>query len=171
MGVTLERTPLHKQLAAKAMLDAGYSGRETADECELSRSSVSLIQRKFKPDATDLAPYKKALPLAFYAHSNAALLHISPRKLEESSALQLMTIAGIAVDKARSMEGLDRQQFNIVNVVQDCRNVATRVSGELQHLQSLRLAKASTQSECSTNQHVSSEQTVSVSATDDEPAS
>ena len=51
-----------------------------------------------------------------------AMSKVSAEKLDACSAPQLMMVAGIAVDKARDMEGSNRPVFNIVNVVGELRN-------------------------------------------------
>ena len=142
MPTTLERTPetfsipLGKQLAVKALIESGIPYREIAEEIEISPTTVTKIARRFPSNNQVVETLKKTLPATFYTMSTLAMANISPKKLSDSSALQLATVAGICVDKARDMEGSNRPIFNVVTVVNECKQTMDKLNGEIGALQS-----------------------------------
>jgi G:T/U-mismatch repair DNA glycosylase len=118
-ALTLERVPLHKQIYARALLDMGTSTRSVASECSIGLSTVQAIKQKQDYSDKFLEAVKRKLPTAFYALGGLAMSKVSDEKLDVCSAPQLMMVAGIAVDKARDMEGNNRPIVNIVTMVGD----------------------------------------------------
>lgn len=121
---------MHKQIYAKALLDTGATIRAVSEECGIGGSTVIAIKRKPDYDVRFLESVKKQLPTAFYALAGLSLSKVSPEKLDACSAPQLMMVSGIAVDKARDMEGSNRPVFNVVTVINECKQ--TRDKLELQ---------------------------------------
>ena len=119
IALTLERVPLHKQIYARALLDMGTSTRSVASECSIGLSTVQAIKQKQDYSAQFLEAVKRKLPTAFYALGGLAMSKVTEDKLEACSAPQLMMVSGIAVDKARDMEGNNRPIVNIVTMVGD----------------------------------------------------
>jgi hypothetical protein len=140
---SLVNTPTHKQIYARAMLDSGASIRTVAEECGMGCSTVVAIKRKPDYNMKFLDSVKRMLPTAFYALAGLAMSKVSVDKLEQCSAPQLMMVAGIAVDKARDMEGSNRPIFNVVTVINECKQTRDKLEGQMQRLQ---LAKARMQS-------------------------
>ena len=118
-ALTLERVPLHKQIYARALLDMGTSTRSVAEECSIGLSTVQAIKHKQDYSEQFLESVKRKLPTAFYALGGLAMSKVSEEKLDACSAPQLMIVAGVAVDKARDMEGSNRPVVNIVTMVGD----------------------------------------------------
>ena len=119
IALTLERVPLHKQIYARALLDMGTSTRSVASECSIGLSTVQAIKQKQDYSEQFLEAVKRKLPTAFYALGGLAMSKVTEDKLEACSAPKLMMVSGIAVDKARDMEGNNRPIVNIVTMVGD----------------------------------------------------
>ena len=131
LHLTLERVPLHKQIYAKALLDMGAGLNAVADECSIGKSTVVAIKRKTDYGTSVLEAAKRSMPAAFYAIAGLSMSKVSPSKLDACSAPQLMMVAGIAVDKARDMEGSNRPIFNIVNVVNDAQRTIAKLDAQM----------------------------------------
>lgn len=136
-ALTLERVPIHKQIYAKALLETGATVRAVADECEIGQSTVVAIRRKPDYSANILESAKRMLPTAFYALAGLSMSKVSPDKLDACSAPQLMMVAGIAVDKARDMEGSNRPVFNLVNIVNETQRTIERLNSELSSIKTV----------------------------------
>lgn len=130
-GITLERVPLHKQIVTKALLEANYSNRQIAEELDIGVNTVTAIRNKNLPESTLMESVKKVLPAAFYTLGALAISKVSPEKLDGCSAPQLMMVSGIAIDKARDMEGSNRPVFNIVTVVQEAQKTMAKLEAEM----------------------------------------
>jgi hypothetical protein len=124
--------PLHKQIAIQGMLAAGMSYRQIQDDADVAPNTIAAIKRKSIPESMLLDSIKKVLPTAFYALSSMAVMKVTPEKLDACSAPQLMMVAGISVDKARDMEGSNRPVFNIVTVVNECKQTRDKMERQLQ---------------------------------------
>ena len=74
------------------------------------------IKRLVPANLNEVERCKKTVVGSFYGLARGCQEHITPSKLEESSAYQLMGMASLAVQAARDMEGLNRPVFNIVDV-------------------------------------------------------
>jgi hypothetical protein len=129
--ITLEQTPIHKQIYARALLDAGASIRAVAEKCDMGDSTVVKIKRKPDFNPNFLEAVKRSLPMAFYALAGLAMSKVSPEKLDACSAPQLMMVAGIAVDKARDMEGSNRPVFNVVTVINECKQTRDKLEQQM----------------------------------------
>lgn len=135
--VTLTRTPEAKQVYARALFDLGFTIREVTRKAGISNDTAMAIKRRCDYNSDSLEQLKKILPNKFYGLANESLNHLSPEKLEKCSAPQLMMVTGIAIDKARDMEGSNRPQFNIVTVVNECRQTSERLAKEIGTLDTL----------------------------------
>lgn len=116
MPITLERTPHQKQVFAKALLESAYNITQTAKLTGLNRRTVMEINSRSDYEMEAIARIQKRLPAKFYITSDWALNNLTPEKMEACSAPQLMMVAGIAIDKARDMEGSNRPVINIVEL-------------------------------------------------------
>ena len=69
---------------------------------------------------------QKRLPAKFLHVANWSVDNITPEKLENCSAPQLMMVAGIAVDKARDMAGdTARSGFSVVDIAMNLQKALT----------------------------------------------
>lgn len=139
LHLTLERVPIHKQIYARALLDTGASVRTVAEECSIGNSTVVAIKRKTDYDMRFLDTVKRSLPTAFYALAGLSLSKVSPEKLDACSAPQLMMVSGIAVDKARDMEGSNRPVFNVVTVINECKQTRDKLEQQMTRVQEARM--------------------------------
>lgn len=116
--ITLERTPHLKQVFAKALLDAPipFTIARVCKETGLDYRTVKEISRRNDYKIEAIQAIQKRLPAKFYITSDWALDNLTPAKMEACSAPQLMMVAGIAIDKARDMEGLNRPVINLVEL-------------------------------------------------------
>ncbi len=78
--------------------------------------TVIAIKRQTPSNITDVEQCKKTVIGNFYGLARASQENITLEKLELSSAYQLMGMASLAVQAARDMEGLNRPQFNVIEV-------------------------------------------------------
>lgn len=115
-GLTLKRTPYQKQIWVKALLDAGMSIRSVAKQSGVSTMSVIAIKRLVPSNTSDVEQCKKTVVGSFYGLARGCQEHITPSKLEESSAYQLMGMASLAVSAARDMEGFNRPIINVMDI-------------------------------------------------------
>lgn len=110
------RTPHQKQVWVKALLESGMSIRSVAKQSGISVPTVMAIKRLIPSNLTEVETCKKTVVGSFYGLARGCQENITPSKLEESSAYQLMGMASLAVQAARDMEGLNRPVFNVVEV-------------------------------------------------------
>ena len=128
---------MHKQIYARALFDAGATLDKVADECSIGRATAVAIRRKTDYETSILDRVKRSLPTAFYTLAGLAMSKVSGEKLDNCSAPQLMMVAGIAVDKARDMEGSNRPVFNVVSIISECKQTRDKLQGQLDRLASL----------------------------------
>lgn len=114
--ITLKNTPHQKQVFAKSLLESGFSKSQTAKLSHLSQHTIDEINRRSDYSIEEISKIQKRLPAKFYITSDWALNNLTPEKMESCSAPQLMMVAGIAIDKARDMEGSNRPIVNIVEL-------------------------------------------------------
>jgi len=114
--ITLERTPYQKQVWIKSLLDSGMSLRAIAKQSGVSQDTVLAVKRLVPSNISDVEQCKKTVVGSFYGLARGCQEHITPSKLEESSAYQLMGMASLAVQAARDMEGLNRPIINVVDI-------------------------------------------------------
>jgi hypothetical protein len=114
--ITLERTPHQQQVFCKALIESGHSVSSAAKLTHLSRNTVAEIRDRTDYDLASIQQIQKRLPAKFYITADWAINNLTADKLESCSAPQLMMVAGIAVDKARDMEGNNRPVINIVEL-------------------------------------------------------
>lgn len=90
--------------------------RAISKQSGLSQDTVIAIKRLVPSNLTEVEQCKKTVVGSFYGLARGCQEHITPSKLEDSSAYQLMGMASLAVQAARDMEGLNRPVFNVVEV-------------------------------------------------------
>lgn len=110
------RTPYQKQVWVKALLESGMTLRAVAKQAGIAIDTVIAIRRLMPSNLTEVEACKRTVVGSFYGLARGCQEHITPSKLEESSAYQLMGMASLAVQAARDMEGLNRPQFNVIDI-------------------------------------------------------
>lgn len=116
-----KRLGLPAKIAIAAMKDSGMSATNAA---KASNVHISTIIRAWdNPELEDLSPSivrktKIGLGGLFYKRALESTLAISPIKLEQASALQLATVAGIMTEKGRLMEGLSTDNVSFRGISQ-----------------------------------------------------
>jgi hypothetical protein len=131
MPVTLERIPHDKQVAVATFLDMGYSYNKIAKSLYIGKHTISRIAQSMPANSAEVEQCKKLMMQKSYAVSNRAINRITDEKLDACSAPQLAMVSGIFIDKARDIEGLNRPQFNIVNVVNDCEQTRAKLDAQM----------------------------------------
>lgn len=129
--ITLERIPHEKQVAVRTLQLAGYSDVKISKSVGVSRNTVHAIKLMLPANSTEVEHCKNAMLRECYGNAMRAQVRVTDQKLDEMNALQLTTIAGINIDKARDMEGLNRPQFNIVNVVQEVKTTRDKLEKQM----------------------------------------
>lgn len=105
MVVNLTKLPTAQQLAIKALLESGHSERSTAKLSGVSRETVRAVQRAKNLDPQQVDRIKAGLAGKLYDTADRSIDSITDEKLQRSTAVQAMTTAAIAIDKARLIEG------------------------------------------------------------------
>lgn len=103
--------PIDK-ITVKALLSSNKTAYQVSKQTGISHQTVMKIKRDdtILPQI-ELDTIKKGLAGKLYQKANEAVYNITQDKLDNASALQLMTIAGIGIDKARLMS--DQSNFNV----------------------------------------------------------
>ena len=114
-----KRYPKVHDIAIKAMKDFVDNGQMTVtDVARQTNSSRMKVYRVWEdPELDDLSTSvvsktKKGLTGLFYKRALEATKAISPSKLDQASALQLATVAGIMTEKGRLMENLSTENVS-----------------------------------------------------------
>lgn len=140
--ITLERTPHQKQVFAKALLESGSSVRAVRKLTGLSSDVITEINHRSDYNLETIGAIQKRLPAKCYITADWAFNNLTPAKMEACSAPQLMMVAGIAIDKARDMEGSNRP---VINIVELSLSVTKALAESRQRLHAIDAAIASTQ--------------------------
>lgn len=134
MSITLEHIPHDKQVAVYTLHSLGYSLRKIAKAVDVSVPVTHYITQQIPSNMTEVETYKKGLIGWNYGISQRAMHRITDDKLEKMNALQLMTISAIGVDKARDMEGSNRPVFNVVTVVNECKQTRDKLEAQMSRI-------------------------------------
>jgi len=145
MPITLERTPVEKQLYAKTLLDAGATIRAVQAKTKLSGETVIAIKRSQDYSSSMLDEFRRRLPYKAYKLADDVLDLIEPNEIKKAPLNIKMMAFGIAIDKARDMEGLNRPQFNIVSVIADCKQTREKLEKQMAAISQARARITSTQ--------------------------
>lgn len=138
MPITLERIPHEKQVAVKTFLMLGHSYRKIAKALDISTGTITTINRQSPANIDEVEQFKKRLIAESYSLTARAWNRVTDDKLEHMNALQLTTIGAIGIDKARDMEGSNRPVFNVVTVINECKQTREKLERELMSAQSIR---------------------------------
>ena len=145
---TLERIPHEKQVAIRALTLSGFSYRKIAKIVDTSQDTIVAVNRLVPSNTHGIEQYKKQLIAESYSISTRAAIRVTDEKLDACSAPQLAMVSGVFIDKARDIEGLNRPQFNIMNVVADCEATQRRLDERFAALQARKLALSTEKMHC-----------------------
>ena len=134
MVVNLTKLPIAQQLAIKALLESGKSERQIAKLTKNSRTTIRAINKRVDLDPQLVDRIKVGLAGKLYHTADRSIDAITDDKLEKSTAVQAMTTAAIAIDKARLIEGKATSRTEYVDASdQEINDEIARIEGELQH--------------------------------------
>ena len=134
MPITLERIPEEKQILAKILFDSGHSISQVSKRVEISKMTAISIRHNNTYSATMVEDYKRRLPMKAYRLADNVIDFISLDEIKKAPLGTKMMAFGVAIDKARDMEGSNRPVFNIVTVVNDCQRTMAKVNDQLRLL-------------------------------------
>jgi hypothetical protein len=140
MPITLERIPEEKQILAKILFDNGHSISQVSKRVEISKMSCIAIRHNNSYSPTLVEDYKRRLPMKAYRLADNVIDFISLDEIKKSPLGTKMMAFGVAIDKARDMEGSNRPVFNIVNVVNECQRTSEKLNAQLSAIQARRIA-------------------------------
>jgi len=131
------RYTVARKLAVRALAESGMSITKIAKQEGMSRPNVYSVMKdksfellpKSKVDAI-----KNALVGMTYANAHRAQDAISDEKLSQSSALQLMTISAIGIEKGRLMENLSTDNVSFRGVTQSIEDDRAKVMKRIAEL-------------------------------------
>lgn len=110
-----------RKIAVKALAETGMSVTDIARQEGMSRPSVYNVIRDSKFELlpkSKVDMIKNALVGNTYANAYRAQDAITDEKLSNSSALQLMTISAIGIEKGRLMENLSTDNVSFRGISQ-----------------------------------------------------
>jgi len=131
MPLTLERIPHEKQVSVHGLLAQGFPYRKISKLCDVSIGVIGMLAKRQPANLSDIDTFKKGLIARAYAIGGQAFNYVTDDKLNACSAPQLMMVAGIAVDKARDMEGSNRPVFNVVTVINECKQTREKLERQM----------------------------------------
>ena len=117
------------------MLSQDFPYRKIAKALDISPTTVTQIARRRPSNLDDVDTFKKALIARAYSIGSHAFDYVTDAKLNGCSAPQLMMVAGVAIDKARDMEGSNRPVVNIVTMVGDLSSRLTDIKRKQQAIE------------------------------------
>ena len=134
--LSLARTPYQKQVWIKSLLESGMTLRAISKAAHVSQELVMSVKRLVPSNLHEVEQCKKQVVGSFYGLARGCQEHITPSKLEESSAYQLMGMASLAVQAARDMEGLNRPVFNVVEIALNLQRLTEQSKARLEAITS-----------------------------------
>lgn len=108
--------------------------RAVCRETKLDYATVKEIQRRNTYDLEAIQAIQKRLPGKAYITADWAFDNLTPAKMEACSAPQLMMVAGIAIDKARDLEGLNRPIINVIDIASNVNKLMASLKAQEQTL-------------------------------------
>lgn len=131
------RYTVARKLGIRALAETGMSRTKIAKQEGIARSSVYDVMKdksfellpKTKVDAI-----KNSLVGMTYANAHRAQDAISDEKLSQSSALQLMTISAIGIEKGRLMDNLSTDNVSFRGVSQSIEDDRAKIMKRMEEL-------------------------------------
>ena len=113
------RYPQTLRMVAATMLESGKSGLQVSKELGMGITAVYSV--KDDPELqslsnTEVSYIKDGINKLVRKRGYQALKAMDEEKLRQSSALQLMTVAAISIDKSRLLDGESTQNINMRSV-------------------------------------------------------
>jgi hypothetical protein len=128
------------QIYAKTLLDLGGSIRVVARKTNLSPMVVQTIKHQQDYSAVQLESFKRRLPFKAYRLADDVIDVIDVDEIKKAPLGTKMMAFGVAIDKARDMEGSNRPVFNIVSIVNDATQMLSRLDSQLSSIKSAELS-------------------------------
>lgn len=144
MPITLERTPIEKQIYAKVLFDNGNGIGRVRQLTKLSNDTLMEIRRNQEYSSTVLDEFKKRLPFKAYRLADNVLDLISLEEIKKAPLGVKMMAFGVAIDKARDMEGSNRPIFNVVTVINECKQTRDKLEAQMARITQARSTITST---------------------------
>lgn len=94
-------------------------------------STLMAIKRNNTYSQQMLEEFKRRLPFKAYRLADDVLDLIDLEEVRKAPLNIKMMTFGIAIDKARDLEGSNRPIFNVVNIINDCKKTRDRLQGQL----------------------------------------
>lgn len=141
-GNTLTHTPETSQIHAKVLFDSGIPFGIIKKRTGLANDTLYAIKRNNEYSSTMLEEFKKRLPFKAYRLADNVIDLISLEEIKKAPLGVKMMAFGVAVDKARDMEGSNRPIFNIVTVVNDAVKTMSKLEAQMQLVQQARSARS-----------------------------
>lgn len=132
---TANQIPHAKQVMVHGLLAQNFPYKRIAKIVGISVGSICAIARHVPTTIEEVEVFKKALVARAYAISTRAFEHMTDEKLNACSAPQLMMVAGIAIDKARDLEGLNRPIINVVDIAMNIQKLTEQSRARLQEIE------------------------------------
>ncbi len=129
---TGERIATARAYAIRALVESGMTKKEIARREHISTNTIRAIQKSEKFDPQRVDRIKQGLAGKWYETADRAIDRIDDTKLQQSTALQLGTLAAISTDKARLIEGKATSRTEYVDASdQEINDEIARLEGEL----------------------------------------
>ena len=133
---TLERTPVEKQIYAKTLFDSGATYKAIQRAIPgIATHTLQAIKYSQTYSASMLEEFKRRLPYKAYRLADDVLDLIDCNEIKKAPLGVKMMAFGVAIDKARDMEGSNRPVFNMVTVVNECKQTMAKIDAEIGALQ------------------------------------
>lgn len=143
--LTLTQTPEEKQILAKILFDSSHSISQVCKRVGISNHTAIAIKRRNDYSATLVEEYKRRLPMKAYRLADDTIDLITLQEIQKAPLGVKMMAFGVAIDKARDMEGSNRPIFNIVSVINECKQTRDRLEAQLSGLSQRKLALSAEQ--------------------------
>lgn len=132
-----KRYSISEKLAIKALQGAGMTVSQAKPLTNATNMAIMRIWND--PELDDLSPNvvlktKNSLGGLFYKRALGATLGITPEKIQQSSALQLATVAGIMTEKGRLMDGLSTENVSFRGIAQSLDNDRAKIMERINEL-------------------------------------
>ena len=101
----------------------------------MDRATITKIRDKQTYSASMLEEFKRRLPFKAYQLADNVLDLIDPSEIKKAPLGTKMVAFGVAIDKARDMEGSNRPVVNIVTMVGDLSSRLTDIKRKQQAIE------------------------------------
>ena len=110
---------MESQIYAKCLLDNHVSVNAVRRKTGLADITIRTIRDRQTYSPTLLEDFKRRLPFKAYRLADDVLDCVDINEIKSAPLGTKMVAFGIAIDKARDMEGSNRPVYNVVTVVQN----------------------------------------------------